>query len=85
MKTRKEIIRAAIKLAMSYDGQRVVYVKDAKRLALLRAKIYRGASQDAAAFEKDMLTALGTIEGGRRRFGNRKPGKSTGSAKAITA
>lgn len=89
MKTRIEIIRAAIKLAASFDGQRVVYAKDPKRVAALREKIYRGPSQDALAFEKDMSAALETVEGGRirvrrRRVAGGKSGKSAGGAKAIT-
>lgn len=88
MKTGKEIIRAAIKLAISFDGQRVFYTKDPKRVAVLREKIYRGPSQDALAFKKDMSAALETVEGGRirrQRVAGGKSGKSAGGAKAISA
>lgn len=88
MKIRKDIIRAAIKLATSFDGQRVVYANDPKRAAILRDKIYRGPSQDALAFKTDMSAALGMVEGGRirrRRLAGSESGKSAGGAKAITA
>jgi hypothetical protein len=86
MRAVRVFVEALAKLVTSFDGERVVYSKDPKRVARLYAKINHGLALDVLNFEQDKAVALEAVAGGRirrRAVAGNKPGKAAATDREI--